>query len=85
MSYLLRHGSTHEKVHMDSQKYVTMAALLEWLNKDLRHHLDSEEITWIVDNNDKVRFSIDPIKYQKYLHRKASKSKVVQYSRHTTP
>jgi len=38
-----------------------MAALLEWLNKYLRHHLDTEDITWIVDNNDKVRFSIDPI------------------------
>jgi len=47
---------------MDSQGYVTIVALLDWLNKDLHIHLDSEDITWIVDNIDKVRFSIDPIR-----------------------
>jgi len=35
MSYLLRHGSTNERVRMDSQVYVNMTALLDWLNKDL--------------------------------------------------
>jgi len=60
MSYLLRHGSTNERVRMDNQGYVNMTALLDWLNKDLHQHLDTEDITWIVDNNDKVRFSIDP-------------------------
>jgi len=39
-----------------------MTALLDWLNKDLHHHLDTEDITWIVDNKHKVRFSIDPIR-----------------------
>jgi len=56
MSYLLRQGAINEKIYMDC--YMTMAALLDWLNKDLHHHLDSEDITWIIDNNDKVRFSI---------------------------
>jgi len=46
---------------MDSQGYVTMIYLLKWLNHDLHHHLDIEDITWIVDNNDKVRFSIDDV------------------------
>jgi len=62
MSYLLKHGATNERVHKDSQEFVTMKALLNWLNKDLHHHLDTEDITWIVDNNDKIRFSIDAIK-----------------------
>jgi len=62
MSYLLRHGSTNERVRMDSQGYVNMTALLDWLNRNLHHHLDTEDITWIVDNNDKVRFSIEPIR-----------------------
>jgi len=62
MSYLLRRGSTNERVRMDSQGYVNMTALLDWLNKDLHHHLDTEDITWIVDNNDEIRFSIDPIR-----------------------
>jgi len=62
MSYLLRHGSCNGDIQMDNQGYVSMAALLEWLNKDLRHNLDIEDITWVVDNNDKVRFSIDTIK-----------------------
>jgi len=39
-----------------------MTTLLDWLNKDLHHHLDTEDITWIVDNNDKVRISIDIIR-----------------------
>jgi len=60
MSYLLRDGSTNERIHMDSQGYVTMTALLDWLNKDL--NLDTEDITWIVENNDKIHFSIDPIR-----------------------
>jgi len=69
MSYLLRHGSTNERVPMDSQGYVTMTALLDWLNKDLHHHLDTEGITWIVDNKDKVRFSIDQIRGVKSNYR----------------
>jgi len=60
MSYLLRHGSTNEQGNMESKGYVTMTALLHWLNKDLHHQLDTEDVTWIVDNNDKVRFSIYP-------------------------
>jgi len=59
MSYLIRHGCKNERVPMDNQGYVNMKALLDWLNKDLHHHLDTEDITWIVDNNDKVRLSID--------------------------
>jgi len=62
MFYLLRHGCRNERVHSDSQFYVTIAALLKWLNKDLRHHLDTEDISKIVANNDKVRFSIDTIR-----------------------
>jgi len=62
MSYLLGHGNRNEKVHMDSQAYITMAALLQWLNKYLLNHLYEEDITWIIDNNDKVRFSIDTIR-----------------------
>jgi len=62
MSYLLRHGSCNERIQMDSQGYVSMEALVEWLNKDLRHNLDAEDIRWIVDNNDKVCFSIDTVR-----------------------
>jgi len=71
MSYLLCHGARNEGIHIDSQGYVTMAALLEWLNKDLNHHLDTEDITWIIDNNDKVRFSIDNIRGVKSNHKHA--------------
>jgi len=59
MAYLLRHGACHERVHMDNQGYIDMTSLLTWLNKDLRHTLDVEDVTWIVDNNDKMRFSIN--------------------------
>jgi len=65
-SYLLCHGCRNERIHMDSQGYVTMTALLEWLNNDLHHHLDSEGITWIVENKDKVLFSIDPTRGVKF-------------------
>jgi len=47
---------------MDNQGYVGMSTILEWLNKDLHHNLDIEDIIWIVDNNDKVRFSIDTLR-----------------------
>jgi len=47
---------------MDEQGYVSMAALLQWLNKDLSHNLNINDITCIVDNNNKVRFSIDAVK-----------------------
>jgi len=39
-----------------------MTSLLKWLNKDLKHSLDMEDVTWIVDNNDKMRFSINTTK-----------------------
>jgi len=47
---------------MDGQGYIKMDALLKWLNKDINHILDSEDVTWIIDTNDKVRFSMDDIK-----------------------
>jgi len=50
MSYLLRHGSCNERIQMDDQGYVSMAALLQWINKDFSHNLDINDITWIVDN-----------------------------------
>jgi len=62
MLYLIRHGSCNEHIQMDNQGYVSMAALLKWLNKDLRYNLDMEDITWIVDNNDEVRFSVDTLR-----------------------
>jgi len=62
MSYLLRHGSCNESIQIDSQGYVSMTALFEWLNKDLHQHLNMKNITWIVDNNDMVRFSIDTVR-----------------------
>jgi len=62
MAYLLRHGACQERVNMDNQGYVDMTSLLKWLNKDLRNNLDIEDITWIVDNNDKMKFSINTTK-----------------------
>jgi len=62
MSYLLRHGSCNERIQMDNHGYVSMRALLQWLNKDLSHNLNIDDITWIVDNNNTVRFSIDAVK-----------------------
>jgi len=62
MSYLLRHGSCNERIQIDNQGFESMAALLQWLNKDLSHHLNMNDITWIVDNNNKVRFSIDAVR-----------------------
>jgi len=47
---------------MDSQGYVNMTSLLKWLNKDLRNNFDVEDVTWIVDYNDKMRFSINTTK-----------------------
>jgi len=62
MLYLLRHGSCNERIQMDDQGYLSMAALLQWLNRDLSHNLNIYDITWIVDNNNKVRFSIDAVR-----------------------
>jgi len=62
MAYFLRHGSCNERIPMDNQGYVGMSTILEWLNRDLRHNFDIEDIIWIVDNNDKVRFSIDTLR-----------------------
>jgi len=47
---------------MDSQGHVTMTGLIDWLNKDLHHHLDAKDTTYIVDNNNKFCFSIDQIR-----------------------
>jgi len=62
MSYLLRHGSCNERIQMDDQVYVSITALLQWLNKDLSHNLNIDDIIWIVDNNNKVRFSNDAVR-----------------------
>jgi len=62
MSYLLRHGSCNERIQIDDQSYVSMAALLKWLNNDLNHHHNINDITWILDNNNKVRFSIEAVR-----------------------
>jgi len=66
-SYLLRHGTRYERIHTDNQGYqtqgyVTMEALLGWLNKDIKNSLYSDDIIWIVDTSDKASFSIDKIK-----------------------
>jgi len=62
MAYLLRHGACHEQVSMDIQGYVNMTSLLKWLNKELSNSLNVEDVTWIVKNNNKMRFSIDTTK-----------------------
>jgi len=54
---------------MNSQGFVTMESLLNWQNKELHHHLDTEDITWIVDKNDKICFSIDAVKGVKSNYR----------------
>jgi len=47
---------------MDNQGNVNMRSLFKWLNKDLSNILNVEDVTWIVDSNNKMRFSINTTK-----------------------
>jgi putative RNA 2'-phosphotransferase len=56
MSFLLRHNP--EDLKMDSEGWIKVTDLLKKLS------ISKEELDWIVDNNDKKRFSYDQFKHK---------------------
>ncbi len=53
MSLLLRHKPEKENLNIDSQGYVLVDELIEKLK------ITKEDINWIIDNNDKKRFTFN--------------------------
>lgn len=58
MSYILRHGARKLDLDMDASGWLDLESLIYFLNEDPNAKIDIEDIKFVVDNNDKKRFTI---------------------------